>query len=843
MNRGIVMTKLVALPPLVALFFVLVSGTALAGDPRWSRAAVEEAAGPGISPGEFLGGEPFTPAAADTYCIVWYTFETMSWQGWTRERWSGPFGPFSGLAGNLADKDPCGEDLWTQIVFFIGSDRPSTRYFGLFETPSCAITGSSLSWCQDEVAVSPVIDLARYSTGCNQFQDAVIPSGDAAALGGCSLRFSVYRDLPFRNLVFYVWRVRNVGGGRAGEWLDRGLLYYGDGADYMSVTESIGDLVAGDSIQVAVGVVDMCEAWYSHSGECADHTPSPWFDNVRVYRYKSSGPQWSYRDIDLFQDNFPSESAPPWGTVRADAARDINSYDNPSIRPGDSIVVSCGSPLGGGIAAEGGRPAVYLHVMVRWAGAGNAPLGSIVSGAQLQGSCGAWLGTAGTWDIIQCDSARADGSVTPGKYMVDLNDSLLMPGYEIYYFFTARDVLGGETSLPRWSLTTSPYFEFTCLPTGTSDMLFVDDCSGRGSFYGIVEDCWNPVLGAVIPASNWPDRYDVNGPSSGASNGLGGRVGAELLEYQYNTIIWDSGNLAAFTMNDGATTRDKGNDCGLLVDWLRDSEHSCGLWICGDNVAEELRAAASAPARELMETWCGVTLAEPSYYEATGGAGGGIVTPLVEGDPESGLFVHGGVPDEFLAYGGCPMINRFDCLEKTSDGSYALEYMRYNEGRTYHAGISSCRTNPQGARVKSVWFGFSFMVVRDDRTGPGDRYELANDVFTWMSSSESDRCDISQPKPPAATHLYQNSPNPFDPTVEPTVVYYALKARSFVDIKIYDVTGRLVRTLVRESKETGAWNAPWDGKDNQGVDMPSGLYFCRMRAGMTRATRKIVLVK
>ena len=82
------------------------------------------------------------------------------------------------------------------------------------------------------------------------------------------LEFDVYRDLPLDNLVFYDWHVRSWVGGCAKEWKDRNLVYYGPGKDWFTRTESIGDLIetGADSIQVALGVVDMCSYWCGHSG-------------------------------------------------------------------------------------------------------------------------------------------------------------------------------------------------------------------------------------------------------------------------------------------------------------------------------------------------------------------------------------------------------------------------------------------------------------------------------------------------------------------------------------------------------------------------------------------------
>jgi hypothetical protein len=760
---------------------------------------------------------------------------------WHGRPWPG-YGTYSGLRSNLADKDPCGENLSAQVVFFIGSTVPSSDYPGLYVTPFC--TGATThDWpCQAEWVVSPPIDLTKYSTANDENQDTDIPAGELPALGGTMLYFTVYRDLPLPNLVFYQWYVRAVSSGCPGGWRSHDIVWYGDDQMYYYQRADVSSYIgSSEAMYVSLGVIDMCDVWYLMNGDCAEHSPSPWFDNVRVQKYKTDGPQWYYRDADLFQDNFPVEEAPPWGTVRADAANDIRYGGSAVVDPGDSITVDCSSGLGGGIdTMPNGYPAVYMHVNARWIGAGAPPLGDVIHGVQLQGTYGLWMSTdAGSWDIIQGDYARTAAGVVGGRYMFDLNDSLFVPGYMIEYYFTAVDNAGIEKALPKWARSTGPYFEFTCLPTGASDILFVDDFSGRGSFAGVVENYWNTVFRAVLPPDNQPDRYDVNAPTSGVSNGPGSRANAALMRYQYYDVVWDSGDLQNITISDGTTQSDKSNDCQLFIDWMNLAEHHCGLWICGDDVAYDLTLIDQSPAAlTLMSTWCGVSLANMSYFDATGGrAGGGVVYPLVTGDPD-GIFYHGGLPDQFYVDGGCWTFNMFDCLDTINGAQHALDYPDYAGGK-YYAGIQCSRPNSHDQAVRTMWFGFSLMYMRDDREGaPIDRFEIARDVFNYMDSYTN--VDYTGTETPKVNALAQNYPNPFNPV---TTIKFDVKEKGLVTVKVYNVAGQLVRTLVNEVKPAGSYTAPWDGTNNLGADVASGIYFYKMATAGFSATRKMVLLR
>jgi hypothetical protein len=94
---------------------------------------------------------------------------------------------------------------------------------------------------------------------------------------------------------------------------------------------------------------------------------------------------------------------------------------------------------------------------------------------------------------------------------------------------------------------------------------------------------------------------------------------------------------------------------------------------------------------------------------------------------------------------------------------------------------------------------------------------------------------------PAEFALHQNVPNPFNPT---TVIRYDVPAGdAVVTLRVYDVAGRLVRTLVDERQTAGRKSATWDGRNNRGITVATGVYFYRMQAGNFVQTRKMLLLK
>jgi hypothetical protein len=103
---------------------------------------------------------------------------------------------------------------------------------------------------------------------------------------------------------------------------------------------------------------------------------------------------------------------------------------------------------------------------------------------------------------------------------------------------------------------------------------------------------------------------------------------------------------------------------------------------------------------------------------------------------------------------------------------------------------------------------------------------------------------IDVPNTPAAvrvvTGLGQNAPNPFNPL---TRITFSVAARGEVSLRIYDVAGRVLRTLVEGWREAGIYSEIWDGRGDDGIVLPSGVYFYSLKAGEFVATHKMVLLK
>jgi hypothetical protein len=102
--------------------------------------------------------------------------------------------------------------------------------------------------------------------------------------------------------------------------------------------------------------------------------------------------------------------------------------------------------------------------------------------------------------------------------------------------------------------------------------------------------------------------------------------------------------------------------------------------------------------------------------------------------------------------------------------------------------------------------------------------------------------DISYNEEPVPQdfRLYPNYPNPFN---SGTTIEYHLPMRKHVSLKIYNVLGQVVRVLADETLEADYYEYSWDGTNDRGERVPTGLYLLRLDAGRWALTRKMMLLQ
>ncbi|HPR18437.1 MAG TPA: FlgD immunoglobulin-like domain containing protein, partial [Candidatus Cloacimonadota bacterium] len=97
------------------------------------------------------------------------------------------------------------------------------------------------------------------------------------------------------------------------------------------------------------------------------------------------------------------------------------------------------------------------------------------------------------------------------------------------------------------------------------------------------------------------------------------------------------------------------------------------------------------------------------------------------------------------------------------------------------------------------------------------------------------------PLEPCVNALYQNSPNPFNP--ETTITFSVTQSSAFATLEIFNMKGQKVKTLVNTTLSAGRHAIVWNGEDDDGKVVSSGIYFYKLRSGDFQKTRKMLLLK
>ncbi len=138
----------------------------------------------------------------------------------------------------------------------------------------------------------------------------------------------------------------------------------------------------------------------------------------------------------------------------------------------------------------------------------------------------------------------------------------------------------------------------------------------------------------------------------------------------------------------------------------------------------------------------------------------------------------------------------------------------------------------EGAGTSNMPREYSFV---DTKTENGRYHYRLKQIDRNGAIKYSQEAEVVVTGSPNEFALSQNYPNPFNPT---TKIEFALADARFVELKVFDLLGREVATLMREQKAAGAYSVEWNASI-----FPSGTYLCRLQAGSFAETKKIVLMK
>lgn len=740
---------------------------------------------------------------------------------------------------------------------------------------------------QDNLAASPWIDI------------------EAAGLSGSPGKFielDGYFEMPLLNYVFmhtqtqwYPQVCANTGKLITSPFTSDGLIrFFGGGplctvpgglpirVDFSAVVDN-----SAEQVRIAVGVISLCRFFANCSGVS---NSTPWIDNIKFGVFGNpEAPFLSTITVDQPQDAFPEN-----GTLRIGAPGRI---DEGNIK--GFATAEVGSSLGDTLIVNGGTGGAEVYVEFAVVPGPGINLGAFNSWLGSHASAGNHNGL--DWYTARIDTAEQGGSVNSGSWMtayhendpnfvgsdtdtdpndIDPNggqtrllndvfpDDLFTPGTRLQLFYKTRFV-GGNSWFTTPDTSGNTYVEWECLPTSMSAdttwncVLYVDHFDGRGA-QPFIERALTTVLGtggSNFEGTNW-DRMDIEAPSSAqATFGRPSRTefGANVVQaLGYRSIIWNTGNLSASNLVQ--------EDANVLIPWLTliNTEGGLGnsLYLSGNGVASSMQGeAVSEPrAAQLLNTYIGAVLTCNTVRDL------GCPTGSPKDDTACiGLDPLGGartadVPVRSVSHlgqgNGCPQERQFDLLEVSGGalGTPVAEESYAKAGGAVSA-VSISNDAIGAPEYRTVIDGVSVHYRRDvtdcqfNTTSEAAVVERLAEVVSWFGFTGGAICvDPNQAnavEPPAAprfvTALQSFAPNPLHSGSGQ--IQFTMERDASASVQIFDVGGRLVREVFQGLASEGVNVVRWDGTDDAGRSVSSGVYFYRLNALGRSQASKLVIVR
>ena len=174
------------------------------------------------------------------------------------------------------------------------------------------------------------------------------------------------------------------------------------------------------------------------------------------------------------------------------------------------------------------------------------------------------------------------------------------------------------------------------------------------------------------------------------------------------------------------------------------------------------------------------------------------------------------------------------------DGDENIYAQRFEADGTPVGGNFRVNSNTNKAQFSpdvKLWKGQIYNVWVSNHVG-GTGYDIWANVLDWNNPttflSQSDYTTVTK------FQLFPNFPNPFNPS---TTITFDLSKTQKVLLEIFDLSGRLIKTLVNEKESSGFHQVVWDGTDNTGQPVASGIYLYRLKVANRSQTRKMFLLR
>jgi immune inhibitor A len=430
---------------------------------------------------------------------------------------------------------------------------------------------------------------------------------------------------------------------------------------------------------------------------------------------------------------------------------------------------------------EGGETVkIYFTISNIWLPlTGTTVTGSVDTAGVTFTDSSSYLGTIGT-------GGSANNNSDPMEFVVDPD----FPGRPI--IFTLHVVGNGGTysldfNQEKWA--------------GNAEILLVDDDSGSAADY---QSYYTSALDSLRKI------YDIWDTQA--------KTNPDFSFNQYKYLIWYTG--------DHRTDLFTPAQVESLMSFL---DRGGRLFLTSQDAAEALSGSANPLFQEFLTDYLHCSLRDTNCSQR-----------LVMGEPGDTV----GDTLYIQTYLGAQNQTSKDVLLPDSLATTVLKYAKSQWNR-----VDSVAGIRYQGNYKLVFFGFGF----EGMNPSGLEYQghllskphfVMQRVLDWLQGytdvfdSEEEHTNV-----PKSITLFQNYPNPFNPTTSIQFTVNCGRSSLHTSLKIYNVLGQLVRTLVDEDKTGGNYTILWDGRDEGGKTVSSGVYFYKLTVGSSSEVKKMVLLK
>ena len=745
---------------------------------------------------------------------------------------TGSVGDFAALRNNLDDLDSCRSNSSYQVAFIDdGEVVPGTG-----GTPCQTWCYGPGGWILNNDGGLLADDTRDWFLE-NQIESPPIPWQPGLDAG--LLSFDVYRHEELCATcpgIFYQWHVRSTASAdptdlELAPWKDNNFVFYGT-PQYVRHDELIAHLLVEDPrwVQIALEVNEMGWVW-GFTG--TNGTPAPYFDNVALRGWAAQGPEIKVLEYANFGDAYPEQGFlaaddPGANWCRVDMAQEVNIYQwsGLAVEYGDSMVAVVTSPRRNAVAQEPPR----LH----WLLAANPAFDEVRPVAPgedglLRGSLPGRAVFTGTYPV-------------PNTWSFDLPDTgWFYPGDVLHYYITAWDEEAGDQRFSVWPADTTAVLDFAAgslyPSTGTVRALPAVTRPAAGIFTQppmlVVDDAGNEDhtrrLRQVLNELGFTEGVDhdlvsVRGVSSDRGQGLM-KVPTDLLD-SYQTLLYTSGERGFATLT--GNERYAPSDVDAVLGWLAGGGRRAAF--LGEGLPWDL--TQNDPGDLLLDE-LGVTVAGRNVAALLGGVVDLEVqalpgNPVIPADARWTVRSRCDAGSLISAVTAGPAALTLAALAPSGavGSPYAAVIARHDpvlDNRTVLAPLAL-------ENVLSPAEGYP------DGVAMSGRSYLMRELLDWLGAQGTG----FSPTPAADRFAVGVHPNPFNPRTE---ISFTMPRAGNLSLKIYDLKGRLVRTLAQGRREAGPGSEVWGGVDAAGARVPSGVYFYEARTAGEVLVGKVTLLK